>query len=284
MGAMQISYVNHADAGALSGGAWLTALPLPNLLLSMQARIARSTNATAAATQMQIDLGSAQLARLVGLVRHNCSVGATYRITAGTTLGGSQIYDSGTLPVWPSVYLPSDLEWEDDNWWLGTISQADAAGYPISLWHDCGENVRAQYWRIEIFDTANPAGYVQAARLWIGQVWSPQVNYGLGGSLTWEARAEEERSLGGVLYFDQRPSARVFRFELAALSDVEAFGWALDMQRRVGTSREVVVIPDPDDAQRRFKRDLLGRLRRLDPLEQWAVGHQSTGYEVEELL
>lgn len=280
-----ISYANLADAATLSGGSWEAALPLASLQNRLQGKVARSTDDAAASTRIDVDLVDAnKIVRLLGLVRHNCSILATYRITAGTSAGASDVYDSGALDVWPSVYLPGDLEWEDDNWWLGTISAEDAEGYPISLWHDAGANVQARYWRIAITDTDNAAGYVQAGRLWMGRVVSPEIGPRFGASLTWEARSEEERSLGGVLYFDERPSARVYTFELAALTNGEAMGWALDLQRVAGNSGEIVIIPDPDDAQRRIKRDILGRLRAMDPLTQFSHGYQSTGYTLEELL
>jgi len=285
MGLPLISYGNLADAATLSGGSWAGALPLANLQDRIQGKVARSTDAAATSTLIDVDLADAsKIVRLVGLVRHTCSILATYRITAGTSSGGAEVYDSGTLDVWPAVYSPSDLEWEDDNWWLGTISAEDALAYPVSLWHDTAINSKARYWRIQITDTANPAGYVQAARLWMGRAVSPSIGPRFGAGLTWEARSEEERSLGGTLYFDERPSARVYSFELGALTNDEAMGWALDLQRIAGNSGEVVIIPDPDDAQSRIKRDILGRLRAMDPLTQFSHGYQSTGFTVEELL
>jgi hypothetical protein len=265
---IQISYRNLADAATLSGGSWLSTLPLANLKDARQTKVARSTNALTTSTRVDIDLGtSPKLARLFALVQHNCSITATYRLTAGTTLGGADVYDSGTLDVWPTVYLPGDLEWEDDNWWTGTISAEDADGYPIAIWHDCAQNVRARYWRIQITDTSNAAGYVQAGRLWLGPVWSPNHGYAFGAGLGWEPRSESQRSLGGSAYFDRRPSARVFTFERVARND-----------------GEIVVIPDPADAQRGFRRNIRGFLRRLDPITQISAGVFGTGYEVEELL
>ena len=143
----------------------------------------------------------------MALARHNLTTAATYRITAGTTVGGTDIYDSTTLPVWPAVYLPEDLEWEDDNWWEGQITAAEAEGYPIALEHDVGGNIRARYWRIAFADPTNPAGYVELARLWMGPLWSPQRNLSYGAGLTWEARSIAEYSLGGVLFSEPRPPA-----------------------------------------------------------------------------
>jgi hypothetical protein len=285
MGVMQLAWQNYSDAGALSGGDWEAALPLSNLQNRLQSAAARSVDLLSASTQFDVDLGaSPPPVRLVALIRHNCAPSATWRLTAGTTPGGSDIYDSGTLNVWPAVYLPEDLEWEDNNWWLGTISAAEAANYPISLIFDTGQNRNAQYWRFSFSDATNAAGYLQFGRLWMGPVWSPTRTYKLGASLVWEPRSTEERSLGGVLFFDEQPPARVFSFDLGSLTNIEAWGQMLELQREARNDGEVLLIADPDDAQRGFKRNFLGRLRRADPLAQVAFGYQSTGFEIEELL
>ncbi len=285
MAAIQFGYQNNSDQATLSGGSWETALPLANLKQRVQSKVARTTDAAEASTRIDIDMGGVdKIVRLVALFRHNLSTAATARVTAGTTAGASDVYDSGTIDVWPLFYIPQDLEWEADNWWLGTISPEEAAGYPLSLIHDAGRNVLARYWRVQISDVGNSDGYVEAGRLWMGPLWSPQVTYGLEAFLIWEPKSTEQKSLGGVLYFDEQPSARVFRLSLPALSSVETYGVMLEIQRSVGNAGEIVVIPDPDDRLRRFKRDLLGRLRQIDPLVQFASGYYRAGFEVEELL
>jgi hypothetical protein len=161
---------------------------------------------------MRVDLGNTStIVRLVAFARHNLTPAATYRITAGTTAGAADIYDSGVLDVWPAVYDQLDLEWEDDNFWDCQISAADAEGYPISLVHDAGSNVRARHWTISFSDPTNPAGFVELARLWMGPLWAPQRNHGYGLQFGWEPRSVAEYSLGGVRFSDTRPPARVLR-------------------------------------------------------------------------
>jgi hypothetical protein len=282
---IQFSYNNWSDAATLSGGSWLAALPLVNLQNRLQSLVARSTDATAPATQFAIDLGNTStIVSIIGLVRHNFSTAATYRITGGTTPGGSDIFDTGTLAVWPPIYLPGDLEWEMNNWWTGIVDPAVAALYPVNLWVFTGGMTLARYWTVIIVDTTNTAGYVQIGRLWMGQSWQPQRSFAWNATLGWEARSIEEQSLGGVLYFDQRPSARIFDLQMNAMTNVDGFGNALDMQRIVRNDGEIVVIPDSDDIQRGFKRNILGRLRKMDPIKQVSLGLHTTGYEVEELL
>lgn len=285
MGNLTLSYKNFADTGTLSGGSWQTTLPVSNLQTRKLSQVARSLNATASSTQFRVDLGTDDYAvHLIGLFRHNFSVDATYRIVAGTSAGTSDVYDSGTLLVWPTVYLPEDLEWEDDNFWLGILSSADVESYPINLIHDNGENVRARYWTVFITDTTNSAGYVQAGRFWMGPAWTPTINYDYGAGLAWEPRSDSEYALGGNMFFDERSPARIFSFVLANLTETEAYGQMLDIQRILRNDKEVLLIPDPDDTARGFKRNFLGRMRRSDPITQTLFDRHSISMEVEELL
>jgi hypothetical protein len=285
MAKIQMSLFNRSDAAALSGGSWLGGSPLTNLQQTLLSRVARSADVLATSTRIDIDYTvSTTIVRLVALARHNCTLDATYRITAGTTSGASNVYDSGTLAVWPAIYDSLDLEWEDDNFWTGQATTADIDGYPISLVHDCLANVQARYWRIQITDTANPAGYIDLARLWMGPIWQPTRNFSYGAQLAWESRSVSEYSLGGVLYNEPRTPARVYRFALSRLTDAEAYGQILDMQRRIGTAGELWVVPNADDTSRRFKRDFLARIRKFDPITQGLARMQETSFEMEERL
>jgi hypothetical protein len=280
-----ISFQNLSDTATLSGGSWVTTLPLANLQQTLMSKIARSTNALATSTVINVDLLAVNVnIRLIALVRHNFSTSATYTVKAGTTPGASNVYNSGAAqPVWTPVFLPGDLEFEQDPWWLGYAIDSDIANYPASLWIDCGQNFQARYWTIQITDSGNTAGYVQISRLWMGQLWQSPHSYEYGATTIWEARDVEEQSLGGVLYFDPRPSARVFNFSFGALVHQEAYGIILEIHRIAKNSGQVVVIPDQDD-QYFYKRNLLGRLRKMDPLKQITWKIHTAGFEVEEVL
>lgn len=282
---IQFSFYNHADAATLSSGSWLAGAPLTNLQQPLLSLRARSTNDDLASTTMRIDLGATiPVVRLIAFARHNLSTAATVRILAGTTAGASDVYDSGSFDAWPAVYLPEDLEWEDDNFWSGQITAAEAAGYPISLIHDCGENIVARYWTISFSDTSNPDTYVELARLWMGPIWSPRYNFAFGNGFAWESRTVAEYSLGGVAFFDERPPARVLSLRLPALSAAEAFGAVLDAQRRLGTSGQLWVRPAPDDAAREFKRSFLAHFRQVDPIVQAFASIREAPMVLEELL
>lgn len=188
MGIIQIGWVNYGDTATLSAGSWASTLPLTNMQRRPLSRVARSSDATEASTKFRVNLGSSTpIVRKVGLWGHNITQTGNIRITAGTTAGASDVHDSGWLSVWPAL-APEDLEWEDPNWWFGTLSDSDVEGYPIRFLYDCGDNIQAQYWTVEISDTSNTDGYVEIGRLWMGPFWSPGINYSTGASLGWRWR------------------------------------------------------------------------------------------------
>lgn len=282
---IQIGWRNYGDTATLSGGSWASTLPLTNMQRRPLSKIARSANALAASTKFSVHLASpTYIVRKVMLWGHNISTTGTVRVYGGTTAGANDVYDSGSLPVWPSV--PSeDLEWEDDNYWLGTLSADEVEGYPIRFSCDVGGNLRAEYWTVEIVDTGNADGYVEIGRLWMGPFWSPSINYDTGDEIGWEPQSDEQRSRGGVLYFDEQSSVRTFAFQLGTLTDAEAYGSLMELQRVARNSREVVVIPDPGDATYGYKRDILGRLRKAERLRGLDIpGYRSAAIEVEELI
>ena len=283
MAILQLGWKNYADSGALSGGSWVSTLPLANLQRVSRALPARSANALSTSTVINIDLGFVRGFRCVGLLRHNGSQSGTYEITAGTTPGGSDAYASGAKQLWDAT--PTlDLPWEEPNWWLGTLSAEDIEGYPIDLIHDIGENIRARYVTIQITDAGNADGYFQAARLLVVPLYSPPATFALGSKFGWEPRSEAKESLGGVTYFDRKASVRVFRFGLPALGRSDTYGQILELQRIAGNSGEVLVIQDSEDERYGFKRNFVGYVSEMDELEMFSHKYHRWGCTIREIV
>lgn len=283
----QLQLYDKAHNATLSGGSWIAGAPLSNLQvqppqLSLRAR---STNLLLASTKLNIDLGATNIpVRLVGFARHNLTMDALVRVSLGTTNGGSDVYAGAWTAVWPAVYLPEDLEWEDDNWWTGQLSEDEIEGYPNHCMIDLGANYTARYATIEFDDTANPDTYVELAHLRMGTLWQPTYNFARGAQFHWEDRSVSAESLGGVTYSDPRPPRRLLRLTLKGVTRIEAFGALLDAQRLLGTHTPFWIVPSPDDTARRFKRDFLCRFRKVDPIAQAFHNAHETTLELEEWL
>jgi len=254
-----LGYNNLIDNATLSGGSWNGALPLSYVKNRYLSKVARSTNALAASTLIDIDLGSATAVQAFGAIRTNISAsGATYRLRGSNVSNfASGVYDSGTVSA--NAQTPDLI-----------------VGLPAS--------VTARYWRLEITDTANAAGYVQIGRLFIGPALAPADNYSKGAELGYQSRTGVQQSLGGVDHFDIRAGRRLFAFALDWLTEAEAHDQALELQRLCDIHGEVLLIRDPADTTYNQQRHFLGRLQQLSPLKNPYLTIHQAGFEVLEIV
>jgi len=285
MGKAFIAYRNRADEATLSTGSWEAGLPLNNLKDRILAKPARSTDDTPASTKFRAVFAQPRPIKVVALCRHNMTTDAKYRIRAYSDAGFTTlIYDSGWLAVWASLYETLDLEWEDDNYWTGTLSEEDRLGFYWNLIHILPEKVYQQYWLIELDDTANPDTYVEIGRLFMADGWSPVTNIQYGAAIGYESRTEVVEAYDGTEYFDERDAYRVARFSFDFMDVEEAMNRAFDIQRIADVSKEVIFVYDQDDTAHLLQRSFLGRLRKLNLIEQPYFGKFATDFEVKELL
>lgn len=281
-----LAYQNCADEATLTTtGVWASSLPVTNLQDRIMSNVARSAGVSAADTKIDIALPKYRKVKVVALCRHNLGTDATYRVTAYLdSAHTSLIYDSGFVAVWPAMYTTYSLEWQDDNWWGGRPALEDRQGYRWNLIHICPSTVYAPYWRIEIVDTANPDGYVEAGRLFIGDGWQPTYNRSYGSSLRYESRSAVEEALDGTEYFDKKTAPRIAQFSLDWLTPDEAMDRALEIQRLADVSGEILYIYDPSDTKNMIRRSFLARSRSLSAIEHPYLNTHKTAYELKEIL
>lgn len=282
MANVMICFPNRGDAATLAGGNWQS--PLNRLQTRLLSDVARSSGLALGNTKFTIDLNSTRLLTVVALVRHNIGVFGRYRLSIGSSSGGSDLYSSGWQDVWPTQVPIESLEWESDRWWTGRMSDEELVGYPAALVHVMPVQISARYCTLEIDDQYNPAGYIEAGRLYLAERWQPVFNASWGGSLGFETDTVVTASPGGVDFFDERPPYRVSRFSLDFMRDAEALGVVLEMQRQLGVSRDLFLLWDADDIQNRQRHSYLGRLRQLSPIEMAGYDRRKTTFEIKELL
>jgi len=279
-----LAYPNTADSTALSGGAWQ--ISLAKLQDRRQSRVARTSNCTLASTTFDVDFGKAKKLSVAAIVRHNLTTVGKWRVRLSNVANfASCDYDSGWINAWPVVFLPETLEWEDDNWWEGTISQEDRAGYPGLLFAQLPRIFLTRYIRFEFDDQTNPAGYLEFGRLFLATGWQPAYNMDYGHSIAWEfSNTKMTRAMGGTPYFDRRAGMRVHRFTLSNMSRSEAMGKIFEMQRTLGIDGELLAILDPSDQLNMLRQSFIGRLRQTSPLTNSTFQRYGTPFEVEEII
>lgn len=281
-----LAWQNRTDAGTLSGGSWLASLPLVNLQNRLVQKVARSTNAALASTKFDIDLGSQQSINVLALVVHNISTSGQVRIAGDDAADFvTPLYQSAWIDVWPSGMIPQNLlEWEEDNFWLGTLSQQARAGYQSPFIHELPTSQFARYWRVEISDAGNSDGYVQVGRLFISSAWRTAINYDLGAGLGYADPSPVEASLSGAEYFDVRSKKREFGFTLSGLSATDAYDRVLQLQRIAGITSEVLQVPDAADTARLPARAFVGRLAQISPIVERGIDRFSANFSIKEMI
>lgn len=180
-------------------------------------------------------------------------------------------YDSGMLDAWPAA------------WTAGTTAEQRAGVRGLAL-HRPGTPQTYAWWRVDVTDLTNPAGYVEVGRLFLGGSWQPAVNMTFGAGMGYTDRASVVETDSGAEYFVERPAPRVTKFDLEFQTEADAMGQILEMQRQLGTTGELLWLWDPADTLHAPRRSYLGRLRSLAPVTCIFVEMWTWPVEVKELL
>lgn len=284
MGSMLIAFRNYVDDGGLSGGSWETGLPLGNLAERQPSRLARTTSAAALDSQVILDIGEARPIAFIGLLRHNLSQKGQWRITASDDAGfASLVHDTGFVDIWPAI-SPFGIGLWGEFQWGGKLDPLLVGTYGIDGFHVFPMSVRARYVKVELSDTANAAGYLEAGRLIVAPAWQPTINLQYGWSIEQVDESRSVKSRGGQTYVDQRPKFRRLSFTLEHLEADEMFGHAYELERLKGKGGDVLVVLDPDDSKHRHRHSVYGLLADTTPVSNAYAGRFAKEFVIEELV
>jgi hypothetical protein len=169
--------------------------------------------------------------------------------------------------------------------WFGIPDIFEQQPFPPWAFVTFATDVTARYWLVEVFDTGNGDGFVQYGRLLIGRAFRPSLNYVPGAEFRIDPIFLRSESIGGRRDdwdIGRRRALRVSFPEL--LSEAELFGDVLAMQHVLGASKQLFVIPDPDDVSNFQKRSFLATLKSPPPIVQAGMEMGSTAFDLEEVL
>ena len=279
---VRFGYRNRIDAATLSGGSWQA--PLTNIQTLRLAQRARSTTTNPNDCLINIEFDEDRLIQVMSVNAHNISANGYVRIFAGSAPGLNDLYDSGEVEVWPTMYSTLSLHWTDYHFWSGKIDEEVRKEYQKNFIHICTASVKTKYWGIQVYDTGNADGYVEIGRLFMGRLFTPQFNVIYGAQIAWEDNSKIESSLVGVEYMSKVPMTRVAQVNYDYSFRREALEGLYELQRQSGTTQEVLFIGNADDSNQMVRLSFLGRFRRIEPLKWHFMDIHSTGFEVKELL
>lgn len=272
--AILLGHPNRIDSLALiEAGSFLPSLPASNIQIRQLSELARTQNANDGSFVLKGGFNLPKRVRIISAIAHNWTFTSKWRIRAARDAAFENLeYDSGLVDVWAGVvgseWNLRELDWLSDNFWLGSLSQEQMEGHtPVAI-HVAPGDVFAQYWQIEVFDSRNPAQYLEVGRIFLGEGIQSIRGYSYGAGLGYDDPTTVETTESGAEYFDRKEPLRSFRFTLDMMGADEAFGKMLELERRAGLSEEIFVIADPTDKRHGLRRNFMGRLRVLNPLEQ----------------
>lgn len=237
----------------LSGGTWSVTYPLTHLLVLPLSKVARSTAATLVSTVIDGTTTTPQTAGMIALVRHNLTLAATIKLTCWTTSARTVTSFVGAFEsVWPAGWTMTATEQANAVWtWYKRFGAAGSAGLTVGAF------------RIEINDTANPAGYVQAGFVELSQVFEVRYNFEWGLQYGFNWRSEVSEAIGGAEYVDRRQKPRVVRGTFPNTIRSEAMTKHFEMQRQYDFNTPFLFVPMPDETAHYPRTIMLGR--QMDP-------------------
>lgn len=228
---MRMITVNEGDAATITAiPAAVATMPPSNLQSPFRTKMRCTT-----LTNQVIKLvwTSARIFSGLALLRHNLTSQATWQVkvwadTAATVL----VWDSGVQQTNPPKAL-GDLQWGIEP--LGASVFTNWAYAFSTLWF---APVAGQAITISLTDSANPDGFLQASRLFVGNYIEPIDGPSLGLKLKWTEATRQSRTDGGSLRSDAAEPFRVLALNLDWLTDIERPKF-LEVGRLVGLRKDI---------------------------------------------
>lgn len=276
MANLRIVYDNAANRASVTASSTAGSLVASNLLTDIKSEVWRSTTTSATIT---LTWTEGEFLSMVALPFCNLTSAATVRVRAYATA-------SDTIPILDTgeVFAASAPEFESFEWGnalLGANAYAYGGGTYGVVWF---EEVVAKKLVIDIADTLNPSGYIEAARLVTGEYWSPVNNADYGLSVNAVDNSRHERSDAGDLRVERGVMFKSLSLELQYMpaSDRNAM-W--NILRGNGMYKPVFlsVCPQSEDEFEEQIFQIYGRLSRSGSMRYQFVNQFSTQLEIEEI-
>lgn len=230
---------NLADSATLTASpAVVATLPVTNLQLTSREDLMRTTS-----TADQQVMGTWPVGHMVNSCapyRHNFTSVGTWRLELFSDAAWTnRVFDSGFVASCPPKGWGEFVNGVDP--WGASVFTGWVLAYSV-MWFDA---VVARSFRITFKDAANPAGYFDVGRLFIGLALEPAYNMDYGIALQWVDGSTVTRTAGGGPHVNAVQKYRRMKLHLANLTDADRPKW-LDVTRLAGKTGEVFVSAYPE--------------------------------------
>jgi len=280
MANLRIIDYNAANIATLSASTTAGTLAASNLLTDIKSQVWRSTATSAAITTSCPTL---KTVNAVILAHANFTNAATMRVR-GYTLEAdvpgvaSPLFDTSALPC--CAYTAASVFGWDANT-PGVANFGYGGGVYAGLFFT-GGSVRKLY--IEIVDTGNAAGYIEAARLIAGDHWSPTYNADYGLQIGYDDKSAHSRNDGGDLLTDIKPRSKWLSFNLSNMEATDRQNF-MRLMRSKGLSTPIYISFFPADSDKNIEQDyqIYGKQSALSPVLIPYFSSYQTSIKIDEI-
>lgn len=258
------------DAATLTPSSAATNFPAVNVQDKLRKRTWRTTGLTG--QYLTADLGQSLYCTCLALINHNLTFAGKVTVQASDDPAFGTLLKDDEYDAWADIIGYGEGGFGGHGFG-GVILEADRAYYapePIRIiyFDPVGDDqVMARYWRLRFTDAANPDGYLEVGRVFLGlfDEYAKQFSYG------WEYAGEDDSeitySVGGQPWIDRRPLRRALKLSWRAFSREDKYWRFLFFLRQVGLSRDFIIDPVPDgQAAERFFTAMYGRFSDIPSL------------------
>lgn len=278
MANLRICVRNAIDEATLSASpAMRSTLPPSNLQIPARARVARSTDASAAQEIKFTWNGAGCYLNFLILSRHNLEPGSTWRVRLYNTPDwtGAAVYDSGTLTAVDGATL-GDLDFGVD---LLGAGEFDAwLGQQFSVVYFT--RVLALSGIVTMTNIGNAYGYVEASRLFAGEYTELAYNPA-SIDFSWPDNTEQSRSAGGSSRSDGDINYRAISVDLVFIRAEERASVA-DMLRHAGRRRSIFLSVFPGaGGEKERDHSLIGRIAGRNPVLRAEAGRDTLSMQLQ---
>lgn len=240
-----ILYDNAVDRGTVTASSEAGDLVAANLQDSRISKVARTTGLMG--QYWQVSWSTGEPISTVVLWNHNLDISATIHVRLSDNADMSLPKFDQVFEAWPPSYGADDIG-ADLCGYGGYPFLTALNAYKFYRVIQLGQTISAKHLRVDPVDDDLADGYFQAGRLIAGIGWTPTHNFSYGWEMDWEDASEQQEMDGGALYVDRRDKRRVLTLPFNFATEQDALGTYNDLNRIVGSSREILVMPHPGAA------------------------------------
>jgi len=277
MSNLRIVYDNATDRkSSLVASSSAGSLGVNNLLTETKSQVWRSTSTSATLT---IEWANAEFVGVVALPFCNFTSTATMRVRGYTGAADSvPVFDTGAKLC--CAYTPFGL-WGWGSQPLGVNAYSYGGATYAVVWF---ETTPVEKIVIDIDNTGNSSGYVEASRLVTGAYWSPENNCNYNARITTNDMSKHGRTDSGDLKTDRGAMYKSIALDLSMMPSGDR-NRLWDIIRGNGITRPIFfsLSPESDDPSEEQMFQIYGKLSRQLAITYQFINQFNAPLEIEEV-